>query len=199
MDKAPSAEERLACKKQLCSKYGISPEAHILLFNGTLDYKPNRDALDIILEKINPVLLANPQFPYRIIICGSKLPASYHALQAYTDKNIIYAGFVDDISVFFKGADIFINPVTDGGGIKTKVVEALGYDMAVVSTQSGAIGIPSDITGNKLRIVADTNPEAFAKEVMSLQTGSAIPPEYFEHFYWGNIASKAAKLISSIP
>ncbi len=37
----------------------------------------------------------------------------------------------------------------DGGGIKTKLVEALGYNMNVVTTTSGAIGVPLSITGEK--------------------------------------------------
>jgi hypothetical protein len=61
-------------------------------------------------------------------------------LKNYADQNIIYAGFVDDISIYFKGADVFINPVSYGGGIKTKLVEALGYNLNAVSTSNGAIG-----------------------------------------------------------
>jgi len=57
---------------------------------------------------------------------------------------------VDDITLYYKGADMLINPVMDGGGIKTKLVEALGYSMNVVTTTSGAIGVPLTITGEKI-------------------------------------------------
>ena len=63
-----------------------------------------------------------------------QLEESYNELKDYADKNIIYAGFVDDITLFYKAADMLINPVIDGGGIKTKLVEALGYNMNVVTT-----------------------------------------------------------------
>jgi len=86
----------------------------------------------------------------------------------YKEKNIIYAGFVDDINLYFKGADIFINPVIDGGGIKTKVVEALGYDLSVISTQSGAIGIPEEITGGKLLVLPDNDWTEFARKIIFL-------------------------------
>ncbi len=191
----PGTEEKNTFRKLICNKHSITETEKILLFNGTLGYKPNLDALDNILEKINPVLLANNNFPYKIIICGNKLPVEYKGLIDYKEKNIIYAGFVDDINMYFKGADIFINPVVDGGGIKTKLVEALGYDLSVITTQSGATGIPAEVTGDKMKIIADNDWEEFANQIVLLNTSAIIPQEFFDHFYWGNIAQKAAAAI----
>ena len=191
----PSAANKLAAKAKLCELYDIDKEDKILLFNGTLDYSPNREALDVILEIINPLLLAEQGFKYRILICGSKLPPLYNNLLAYQDKNVTYAGFVDDITLYFKGADIFLNPVIDGGGIKTKIVEALGYDLSVISSQSGAIGIPVSITGEKMKVIADSDWTLFAAQVILQKTENCTPPEFFDHFYWGNIAKKAFECI----
>lgn len=196
MAKAPDPTEKNAAKKQLCDLYGISEANKLLLFNGTLGYGPNREALDIILQKINPILL-NSGITYKIIICGSKLPAVYEELAAYHNQHIIYAGFVDDINLYFCGADIFINPVMEGGGIKTKVVEALGHNLSVISTQSGATGIPAGITGDKLTIVNDQDWEGFARCIATTNTAAQIPGRFFDHFYWGNIAQKAAAALSA--
>ena len=192
---APLAEDKILARELICKKHNIPVTEKILLFNGTLGYKPNLDALNNILEKINPLLSATENFKYKIIICGNKLPAAYKGLIGYKEVNIIYAGFVDDINLYFKGADIFINPVIEGGGIKTKVVEALGYNLSVISTRSGAIGIPEDITGQKLVIVDNNNWENFANHVLSVKTDAQIPPDFFEHFYWGFIAEKALQAI----
>jgi len=197
INKAPAPAEKQVAGEQLRKTHNIALADKILLFNGTLGYKPNLDALDVILKKINPLLLAVNGFNYRIIICGNKLPVEYRGLVDYREKHIIYAGFVDDINLYFKGSDIFINPVIEGGGIKTKVVEALGYNLSVVSTQSGAIGIPAEITGDKLKVIPDNNWEAFANQVISLNTENDIPPAYFGYFYWDNIAAKAAAVINS--
>jgi len=193
----PTADEKAAARNLICHAHKIGPTEKILLFNGTLGYKPNLDALDIILEKINPLLLATEGFSYKIIICGNKLPVEYAGLVDHKDRNIIYAGFVPDINPYFKGADIFINPVIDGGGIKTKLVEALGYGLSVVSTKSGAIGIPAEITGNKMKIIEDNNWTSFASQVVSMNCEDVTPSAFFDHFYWGNIADKAAKAIAS--
>jgi glycosyltransferase involved in cell wall biosynthesis len=111
-------------------------------------------------------------------------------------NNIIYAGFVDDITVYFKGADIFINPVTDGGGIKTKLVEALGYNLTCISTIEGAIGVPESITGNKLIIVDHKNWAEFARAVSNtnLLNGN-VDDDFFNHFFWDKIAEKAANAL----
>ncbi|MGG9972421.1 glycosyltransferase family 4 protein [Ferruginibacter sp. SUN002] len=198
LNSPPSINERKEARVLLESEYNILPDEKILFFNGTLDYQPNLDAVMAIIEKINPLLQQDQSFKYKIIICGKNLPAHLDSLYAYNDQNIFYAGFVDDITLYFKGADVFINPVIDGGGIKTKLVEALGYDLSVVSTTSGAIGVPATITNNKLKIVADSDWINFANEIISIKNTGTIPPTFFEHFYWGNIAIKAADCIKKI-
>lgn len=194
----PGAEEKSAARKLICAKHALPETGKILLFNGTLGYKPNLDALANILEKINPVLLANKNLSYKIIICGNKLPVEYKGLIGHKEKNIIYAGFVDDINPYFKGADIFINPVIDGGGIKTKLVEALGYNLSVISSRSGAIGIPAEITGGKMKVVEDGDWQEFTQQILETNTDISTPPEFFEHFYWGNITEKAGIAITRI-
>jgi polysaccharide biosynthesis protein PslH len=192
LSQSPTPSDKRSARVQICKTHGISETGRILLFNGTLGYKPNLDALDIILEKINPALLADENFRYKIIICGNKLPVDYKGLINYKDKNIIYAGFVDDINLYFKACDIFINPVIDGGGIKTKVVEALGNDLSVISTQSGAIGISPEITGHKMYIVEDNDWAGFSNFIKTINPAEIIPAAFFDHFYWGKIAAKAA-------
>ena len=191
----PSIEEKLVARKKIQQKHNILETEKILFFNGTLDYKPNLDAVDVILNQINPLLLKTPGFKYTIIICGKHLPGKYENLKNYESKNIIYAGFVDEISDYFKAADVFINPVTDGGGIKTKLVEALGYNVSSISTLLGATGIPLHITGNKLLIEAGTDWNAFTQKILSIDNKENITPAFFYYFYWGNIAKKAVEII----
>ena len=193
----PTAEEKSGAKLILQSKYSIPSKNKILLFNGTLDYRPNLDALKIIINNINPVLQKETDFNYSIIICGKNLPESFNELKDQQKNNIIYAGFVDDISIYFKGADIFLNPVTDGGGIKTKLVEALGYNLFCISTVEGAIGVPVSITGNRLKVIIEKNWELFARTIININPDAGkINEQFFSHFYWENIAKKAAMLIA---
>ena len=194
---APSSEDKNNAKSYLQRKYCLPVNNTIILFNGTLDYKPNQDAIDIILNQINPVLLEHNQFHYSIIICGKNLPSKYNNLINFQQKNILYAGFVEDISLFFKGADLFINPVIDGGGIKTKLVEALGFDLFCVSTKNGAIGVPVEICNQKLNIITDNNWISFANSIISANPHQYhINEVFFNHFFWENITNKAINIIN---
>ncbi|MBK7560875.1 MAG: glycosyltransferase family 4 protein [Chitinophagaceae bacterium] len=131
-----------------------------------LDYRPNLDALNVILHEINPLLLKQDGFRYKIIISGKRLPEALNALKDYADKNIIYTGFTEDITTYLEATDIFLNPVQSGGGIKTKMVEAIGYGATVISTKTGAAGIERKVCGQKLVSVPDNDWEVFAKKII---------------------------------
>ncbi len=185
-------------RKQIENMYAIRPNEKILLFNGALYHSTNFEALEIILDRINPRLLSQQGFRYKIIICGKGLPERFNELKAYADQNIIYAGFVDDVSVYFKAADVFLNPILSGGGVKTKAIEALAMNCSVVSTELGAMGIERSVCGNKLTVVYEENWDQFAMEVIrSSMTDEEIPSSFFTYYYWGNIIDKAVKAISS--
>jgi glycosyltransferase involved in cell wall biosynthesis len=190
----PSPKERSSAKNYLQQKFSILENNHILLFNGAFNYSPNLNGLKNIISEINPALQKIPEFQYTILICGRDIPSSISERKI---PGIVFAGFVDDITVYFKGADIFINPVIEGGGIKTKLVEALGFDMNVVSTRNGAIGIDPAICNNKLMIVNDGDWNAFAEAIkQSSLNETHTPPSYYRHFYWDDIAKRAAEFIT---
>lgn len=190
--------DRMESKLLIQQLHGIQQDEKILLFNGALYHHTNYDALTAILEHINPVLLAGG-FKYKILVCGKGLPEFFGELKDYQDKNIIYAGFVDDISLYFKAADIFLNPIISGGGVKTKAIEAISMNCTVVSTEIGAMGLKKEVCADKLFVVADKDWNHFSKEVISCMTKSAnTPDEFFEYYYWGNIAKKVIKILEAV-
>jgi polysaccharide biosynthesis protein PslH len=196
-NQVPSKIEKKEAQDFLLKKFALPSETQLFLFNGTLDYGPNLAAVKKIVEKINPLFIQK-NISYKIIICGKGLPAEMNELKNYIDENIIYAGFVDDISVYFKGVTVFINPVTDGGGIKTKLVEALGYNLNAVSTFNGAIGVDEMICNGKLLLAENNDWKAFGDGMeAAIKIDQSISSEFFEHFYWENIAAKAAAIIEN--
>ncbi len=171
--------------------HNIDASDKLLLFTGQLGYKPNLDALKIILDIINPILLQQNSLQYKIVICGKGLPTFFDNLKAYTSKNIIYAGFIKDIDTYYKGADLFLNPVISGGGIKTKMVEAIAYGTTVISTASGASGIKLDICGDKLIIIPDNQWSIFARSIKNVINIETKTPDTFYHeYYWEHIISR---------
>lgn len=186
----PSDKE--SCRQKIETQYSIPPGTKLLLFNGALYHHTNYDALQVILDEINPVLLKQT-IPYKILVCGKGLPASFEELRAYTDKNVIYAGFVDDISLYFKAADIFLNPILSGGGVKTKAIEAIAYDCQVISTRIGALGIIEEVCGEQLKVVPDEDWKQFNSELLHvLALNNHTPKSFYDYYYWGSIAKKVA-------
>lgn len=195
---APTAIEKETAKNNLLKKYRLNADTNLFLFNGTLNYYPNLVALKNIIENINPLFIQK-NIPYKIIVCGKGLPPEMNDLKQYEDQNFIYAGFVDDINEYFRGTDVFLNPVTEGGGIKTKLVEALGYNLNAVSTFNGAIGVDENICNGKLFSCGNEDWKSFADNMeISLTCSNSILPAYFDHFYWQNIAEKASQIIDEL-
>jgi len=185
--------DKAECRVAVAATHGIQPGEKIIFFNGLLSYQPNYEALLAILEKINPVLLEEKGFAYKLIVCGKGLPDQLNKLQAYAGRNILYAGFVDDIEIYFKAADLFLNPVQSGGGIKTKMVEAIAYGTTVIATETGATGINKEVCGNKLITVADNDWTGFAKAVIANRDNqSPTPPAYYDYYDWKKVARRIA-------
>lgn len=194
----PAEAEIQRCRNQLRQIHQIKPDTYILLFNGALSYKPNEDAVKYILHHINPLLL-NSGLDYKIIICGKGLSSSFNNLSEYADQHIMYAGFVEDISMYFKGCDVFLNPTIDGGGIKTKLVEALGVGKKCVSTENGAFGIDEAVCGDRLKIVDDKDWSAFAKAVQDAcnQTINNDHQAFYRKYHFDAIAKQALQSLNS--
>lgn len=184
------ADKREA-KDRVCKRHKLDPAAPLLFFNGLLDYKPNLDALDTIIQNINPAL-QEAGLSYNILVAGKRLPASYNELKEYNSDHLYYAGFVDDIDEYTKAADVLLNPVLIGGGVKTKMIEALGLNTKVVATKSGAIGVDTNACGNQLLVVADGDWKNFAATVVKAvhENNSSIPASFYDTYYWGSVVKK---------
>lgn len=187
-EKPPATDEIQAAKRTVRERHGVNPDEKILFFNGSFNYAPNRHALDIIRFRIIP-LLNQQGYKFKIIVCGPWV-------EAEESQHLIVTGFVPNIADYFMSADVFINPVVDGGGIKTKLVEALAYNGNAVSTKTGAAGVPLSVCGSKLLLTDDHDWEAFVGGIRSqAQNDSSIPMAFFEHFNWNNITAQAARFI----
>jgi hypothetical protein len=158
----PDEEEKKSCRDKIIKKFSLNEHYTLFYFNGTMDYAPNVNAVNIILQQLIPYL-REQIFPFYIILSGNRMSNKLtEYIKNYSE--IVNAGFVNDVSMYFKGTDAFINPTSLATGIKTKLVEALANDAIVISTESGARGITKKIAGNKLILVADKNDKAFAAE-----------------------------------
>jgi polysaccharide biosynthesis protein PslH len=188
---APSSIEKKQFRNLLLEQYQLHPQTRLFLFNGTLDYIPNTDALRIIVSELLP-RLDKLQKGYRIFICGNRITEQWRK-ELEKHPQIILAGFVPDIALYYKGTDCFINPVTLGSGVKTKLVEALAFNQDIISVISGAKGIEASYCGQKLQLIQDYDWDGFTNTMMQLELPSKhqTPNEFYQDFNWNHIVYKA--------
>ena len=194
--------DRDNARELIVSKYSLSANTRILLFNGPLDYAPNFEALQTILQKINPLLQKNNPTPYKIFICGKGLPKKMKELKPFVKENIIYAGFVDNIETYIKAAHLLVNPIQRGGGVKTKVLEAIGLGTPVISTTTGALGVDRDAVGEMLTIIADHQWNEFANAITQhLSSPTEQQPvtkaSFYEKYNWDAILDRILPSLSN--
>jgi len=125
---------------------------------------------------------------YQVIVAGKGLNDNLKKRIENT-PNILYTGFIPDLNQLLKACDIMLNPVILGGGIKTKAIEALGYNKIVISAQSGAAGLVPEVCGDNLLISPDHDWDTFTADVIKAAGMHAdIPKVFYDMYYWGNIA-----------
>ncbi|SEA54867.1 Glycosyltransferase Family 4 [Arachidicoccus rhizosphaerae] len=186
---APTPEQKLKAATSFKEKYQIDQRKTLLLFNGIFGYAPNDSALQLLIEEIIPELLAtDPSF--HLILCGKNIAEKFIGLK---NESITVLGFVEDIQEVFLAAEIFLNPIWQGGGIKTKLVEALAKGSAAVSFESGAIGIDPELLEGKLKLVPNLNTQLFIEAVQEVKSAvyKPTPKAFLDYFDWDQIARKA--------
>lgn len=175
--------------QHLKQELGIRVDEQFILFFSTLSYAPNYDAVGFIADEIYP-RLKQQQLNFKLIICGKGLP---HIIeQKLMDKpELKYMGFVDDINLYIDAADIMLNPILTGGGVKTKAIDTLARNQRVVSTQNGALGINENVCGSNLIITTDNNWDAFTNAIItSINQPKQLPASFYDTYSWSNIVSK---------
>ncbi len=195
----PTDMEKEQSRKELQRRHGISPGTRIILFNGTLDYEPNALALIHIVNDIIPALEKGTGEPFIVLVTGRIFFKAYKYLNQLAHARYLYAGFVEDVDTYFAGADIFINPLIYGGGVKVKLVEALSFGLPVISYASGAHGVDPGTTAGKLVIIKDSDTGAFADAVISnWDNKNKLPPEFFSRHSWTAISGALSQRISQL-
>jgi glycosyltransferase involved in cell wall biosynthesis len=107
-----------------------------LLFVGNFSHQPNRDAALWLAREIMPALLAQrPEARLRIV--GSSPPPEILALASGAVEVIADAPSVEP---YTEAAAVVVAPVRVGGGMRMKVLQALGAGKAVVTTSRGSEG-----------------------------------------------------------
>lgn len=132
-------------------------DSSVVIFMGPTEYIPNKEAIKIIEYFLNPRIKEEiPNVLFLIVGKGHEF---------CIDKNIIYTGYVKDVTPYLEASDVAIAPLLSGGGTRIKLLEYFAAGKAVVSTTKGAEGI--EVEHNENILIAD-NWIDFADRIIEL-------------------------------
>ncbi len=144
------------------------PEVGGLVFAGTLNWYPNREAVRYFLSEIWPALLTEDP-GRRMMFVGRDPPPELHA--ATRDPRISVTGRVEDVRPYFDAASIYVCPIRDGGGTRLKILDALAMAKPVVATGLAVEGLEVLEDDHYLR--AET-PAEFVAQVRRLERDASL-------------------------
>ncbi|MBX5491934.1 MAG: glycosyltransferase [Chloroflexi bacterium] len=134
-----------------------------LVFTGTMDFRPNVDAVVWLADAILPRL--RQRYPdLRCLVVG-KSPASAVRAAAKRCPALVVTGAVADVRPYLAAAHVYVVPLRMGSGTRLKVLEAMAAGVPLVSTTLGLEGVAA--RPGEHALVAD-HAEAFAAAVARL-------------------------------
>jgi glycosyltransferase involved in cell wall biosynthesis len=129
-----------------------------VLFVGNFIHPPNVEAAERLVRSIFPQVAARcPES--RLVIVGDGPPASLQP-----SDSVVVTGRIADLDPVLDAAAVVVAPLTSGGGMRVKVLDALGAGKAVVASPLALAGIDA---GAGEVIVADGDVE-FANAIVEL-------------------------------
>jgi glycosyltransferase involved in cell wall biosynthesis len=119
----------------------VRPEEHSrsILYLGALDWRPNIDALHLLLDAIFPAVHALEPAA-RLVIVGRRPSAALRQKIAAVPGAELHAD-VPDVRPFLATSLVMAVPLRIGGGSRLKILESLAAGLPVVSTRVGAEGL----------------------------------------------------------
>jgi glycosyltransferase involved in cell wall biosynthesis len=171
------------------------------LFLGSFAHRPNRVAAERLLARHWPAVterIAGAE----LVLAGrgsrefiAALPAAAHRRTA----RVVALGFVEDLAGLLRECVALVAPLTEGGGIKIKILEAMARGLPVVTTPIGAEGIVAAEDGAAW--IADDD-AAFTEAMLDVarrpvearRRAERARQRIEEHFSWSAIATRLTRI-----
>ena len=157
----------------------------VVLFFGTATHRPNRQAIDLIVEKFAP------QLPHHLFVIAGSGGHAYRDQLRQPPPNLHFTDFIDDIHGLIKSADLVIAPLQAGSGTRYKIIESAACGKSILSTTIGAEGLDRDAFGNALTICDDwtTWIELIAEKCRHPQLWQPTPA-FYARYDWHTILNQ---------
>jgi glycosyltransferase involved in cell wall biosynthesis len=168
-----------------------------VIFSGTLDYRPNVDAVNWFAGEVWPLLKAaqdpRRERPLRLALVGRN--PLHEVTRLVQQPGITVTGSVADDRPYFAGATVYVLPMRYGGGVRLKLLNALAMGCAVVSTTAGAEGL--SVRHEEHLLLADSAADFAAAvgrliddDALRARLGAAGRAFVRDNYDWASIAAR---------
>lgn len=147
------------------------PRGSIVIFTGSMDWKPNIDGVEYFCKEIWPLVTAKvPAARFRIV---GRDPHS--RVKKLASDSVEVTGTVPSIVDHLREAAVFVVPLRIGGGTRIKIYEGMAMGKATVSTTVGAEGL--DVEHGR-DILLEDRPATFADAIVTLLQDEGVRVRY---------------------
>lgn len=170
-----------------------------ILYIGALDWIPNQQGLIWFIKNCFPLIISQVS-NVELLIAGRNAP-KWFVKRLSSNNNIRFVGQIENACDFFSIPGPMIVPLFSGSGMRVKIIEAMAFKKAIVSTPKGAEGIDKL---NEEKILISNNPHSFAENVLKLlenrdlrnSIGNTAHDFVLNEYNIETIASKAIQFIN---
>jgi polysaccharide biosynthesis protein PslH len=134
-----------------------------ILFQGAMDWFPNRDAVCFFVDRVLPLL--GQRVPHLRFVVAGRNPSPTFVTKFDGVPGIEFTGTVPDIRDEIAKAAVCVVPLRIGSGTRLKILEAAAMAKPIVSTRVGAEGLEFV---NREEIVLADEPSEFARAIVDL-------------------------------
>lgn len=175
------------------------PEPNSIVFNGSITYDPNHDAMCHFLSNIFPLVIR--QIPdAQLRITGATSQPHIRSLPA--SPNVRFTGYLPDVRATVAGSAACVVPLRTGAGTRLKILEAMALGTPVVCTSKAAEGLA--VLAGEHVLMADKADE-FAEHVVSLLRDGPLRTRLAgnarrlveERYDWNCIGAHFASLVAA--
>ena len=164
-----------------------------VLFLGSLDWRPNLDAVGLLLDDIFPAV--RKQAPGATLTLVGRHPPAWLRDRASATPGVGLFADVPDVRPFLARCGMLAVPLRIGGGSRLKILESLATATPVVSTAVGAEGLR--LTPGRDLVVVD-GPAAMADAIVRgvrrpeelAETGEEGRRQVAAQYDWGPLADR---------
>ena len=174
-----------------------------LLFVGNHDYPPNADALEYFFPLLHQKLQEKSDLKFNFTIVGNNTENVDEKLKNMDNADFI--GRVNNLNEMYRACDIFICPLRFGGGIKTKMLEAINAEIPTITTSVGAQGMTHILKDKQPFVVVD-DPDEFADTIIELASNTKLSTQLKENAKlfkenwttWSDVASQLSDVYDDV-